>query len=190
MLAGVLLWRAASTFSTAGYGVSSSGPLAIATIGLAVVLLAFVLPRRVMPAAVTAAAAAVLLVFQGSLLAPGRPEPVEVVAAAIRAENRGAAVCACGAFARSLNFYTGSRVEIANVTEDYTDELRRFLENPARVLAAADARALERVETSLGRRFPRITEVTYLNTSVWQRGETLAYPDPALVQRVVLIANR
>jgi hypothetical protein len=162
----------------------------IFVIGLLTAVGALLLSRRAIIAATTIAAAAVVVLFATSFLAPGRPEPVEIIAGAVRAEGSNIAVCACGAFARSLNFYTHAPVEIANVTPDSTDELRRFLDRPDRVLAVVDWRALVRVEESLGTRFPRITEVLYVNTSVWQRGESLRRFDPADVQRVLLIANR
>jgi hypothetical protein len=59
------------------------------------------------------------------------------------------------------------------------------------VLAAVDASLLPDVERTLGRTFPRLVEVNYLDTSVWQRpGDALLEPDPSLVKRVVLISNK
>jgi hypothetical protein len=59
------------------------------------------------------------------------------------------------------------------------------------VLAAVDASLLPGVERTLGRTFPRLVEVAYLDTSIWQRpGDALLTPDPSLVKRVALISNK
>jgi len=123
-------------------------------------------------------------------MAPNRPEPVEVIAAAIRADGQGRDLCACGALGRSLPFYAGMRAVIADVNSEHTDELTFYLENSRPGLLVVDEQVLDQVERRLGRTFQRLTSVTYLNTSIWQRGESLLAPDPRRVQRVVLVRNR
>ena len=122
--------------------------------------------------------------------APAQQAFIEVVAAAIRANGDGRELCACGALGRSLPFYARRRAVIADVHMEYTDELVYYLETAAPHLVVADERVLEQVEHKLNRTFPRLTSVTYLNTGIWQRGESLLAPDPRHVQRVVLVRNR
>lgn len=187
---GVLLWRAVRVFGAAGATVSATGPMTMAAMGLAVAILALLMPRRIVAPAIAVAAAGALVVFNMTLMAPNRPEPVEVIAAAIRVDNQGWDVCACGALGRSLPFYAGTRAVIAEVNANYTDELVSYLEHQRPHLIVADERVLTLVEGRIGRRFPRMTSVTYLNTGIWQRGESLLAPDPSHVQTVVLVRNR
>lgn len=189
VLAAALLWRAASIFRAGGADVSVVGPQLMLVTGLAAVAALAVLPRPRLPWVVAAAAAVSLTVFAGTLLSPVRPEPAEVIGQRLRSEPADVLVCSCGAFARSLNFYAERPVVIANVSPEDPTELLSVLDSPGRALAAVDARTLAVIERD-GRRFPRLAEVTYLNSSVWQRGETLVRPDRSWVQRVVLIANR
>jgi hypothetical protein len=122
-----------------------------------------------------------------SIVTPGRPEPDEVIAAAVRAAGPVPAVCACGAFARSLDFYT----HLPTVIGASDDDIRTFLDQPDRVLAAVDAGALARIESTRPTAFPRLAEVSYVNTSVWQRpGDSLIHPDLRFLQRVILVSNR
>lgn len=185
-----LLWRAASLLVLPGTAPAVGGPMVMVTIGALATVVPFFVSRRIVPLTIAIAAAASLTVFEWSLLSPGRPEPVETMAQAIRQAGPELPLCACGALGRSLNFYTHNKVEIANVTSDSVEEARQFLETDRRVLAAVDSHALDNLERSLGRTFPRLAEVDYLNTFIWRRGDTLPDPDPSLVQRVVLISNR
>ena len=187
---GVLLWRAVNVYESGGLSLSTTGPITMAAIGAAATVLTLVVPRRLVPWSIACAAAGALVVFHLTLLAPHRPEPVEVIAAAIRTEGGGPDVCACGALGRSLPFYAGKRAVIADVHAEYTDELVYYLEIDAPHLVVADEGVLNQVEQKLGRTFPRLTSVTYLNTGIWQRGESLLAPDPRHVQRVVLVRNR
>jgi hypothetical protein len=188
---GGLLWRAVNVFTAAGApALSTAGPAIMVAVGLALVATVFFLPRRSVAAAVIIAAGAALTIYNNSVMSPSRPEPVEVVAASIRTHSADREVCACGALGRSLPFYAGTRAVIANVTSDYTAELIYYLENHIPRVLVVDARVLEVVERQLGRTFRRLHAITYLNTSVWQRGETLIAPDPLQVQRVVVIWNR
>ena len=187
---GALLWRAVGVYQSNGVTLSIAGPATMTMIGVALAAATLLLPRRVVPWAIAVAAGAALVVFNVTLLAPRRPEPVEVMAAAIRADGQGRDLCACGALGRSLPFYAGTRAVIADVNSEHTDELIYYLENSRPGLLVADERVLDQVERRLGRTFPRVMSVTYLNTSIWQRGESLLAPDPRHVQRIVLVRNR
>jgi hypothetical protein len=161
-----------------------TGPLAIIAAAVLIVAALWILPRPAVPAVIAVASAITVIALVRSVLMPGRPEPVEVIAAAVRDEGPVPRVCACGAFARSLNFYT----HLPTVVAATDPEVIGFLSSPDRVLAVVDSTVLASVEQAMARRFPRVTEVTYLNTGTWT--EVLATPDPAVVQRVILIRNR
>jgi 4-amino-4-deoxy-L-arabinose transferase-like glycosyltransferase len=190
VLLGALLWRAVTVYQSEGAMLSVAGPMIMTALGVVAAIAALLVPRRVVPWAIACAAAAALVVFHLTLLAPTRPEPVEIIAAAIRADGEGRGLCACGALGRSLPFYAGQRAIIADVHSGYTDELVYYLQANDPHLVVADERVLEQVERRLGRTFPRVTSVTYLNSGIWQRGESLLAPDPRHVQRVVLVRNR
>lgn len=186
--AGVLMLRAGPLLSAASASWSPAGPIVIIALGAVVVLWAVVGPRRWAPAALAGAAAAAVIVFETAVLAPGRPEPVEVLARTIRDHGGTSPVCACGALARSLTFYTQLKVYLAP-TDEGDAEVIDFLTTDRRLFAAVDAEVLARVEATLGRRFPRLTEVRYLSAGVRQQPGMLLDPDPALVQRIVLVAT-
>jgi 4-amino-4-deoxy-L-arabinose transferase-like glycosyltransferase len=189
-LLGALLWRAVNVYESAGATLSLVGPVSMTAIGGMLAVVTLIVPRRVVPLSTAVAAGAALAVFNVTLLAPARPEPVEVIAAAIRAEGHGREVCACGALGRSLPFYAGTRAVIADVNAEYTDELEYYLQINQPHLVVTDERVLAHVERRLGRTFPRLASVTYLNTGIWQRGESLLAPNPRHVQQVVLVRNR
>jgi hypothetical protein len=189
-LLGALLWRAVNVYESAGATLSLVGPVSMTAIGGMLAVVTLIVPRRVVPLSTAVAAGAALAVFNVTLLAPARPEPVEVIAAAIRAEGHGREVCACGALGRSLPFYAGTRAVIADVNAEYTDELEYYLQINQPHLVVTDEGVLAHVERRLGRTFPRLASVTYLNTGIWQRGESLLAPNPRHVQQVVLVRNR
>ncbi len=126
---GALLWRAVGVYVSGGVTLSPAGPATMTAIGVVLAAATLFLPRRVVPAAIALAAGAALVAFNVTLMAPSRPEPVETIAAAIRAEGQGRDLCACGALGRSLPFYAGMRAVIADVTSDHTDELTYYLDD-------------------------------------------------------------
>jgi 4-amino-4-deoxy-L-arabinose transferase-like glycosyltransferase len=186
---GGLMWRAGPVLEAAGGTWSGVGASVVVAAGVLVVLSVFVLPRRLIPALTAMGGAAALFVFEQTFIAPGRPEPVEVIAEAARNAGLSSSVCACGAFARSLNFYTHAPTAIVN-TDDEGEEVIGFLAAPERLLAVVDAKTLGVVERRLGRRLTRLREVSYLNTSLWQRPSFLVNPDRSAVQQVFLISSR
>jgi hypothetical protein len=183
------MWRAGPVLEAAGGTWSGVGASVVVAAGVLVVLSVFVLPRRLIPALTAMGGAAALFVFEQTFIAPGRPEPVEVIAEAARNAGLSSSVCACGAFARSLNFYTHAPTAIVN-TDDEGEEVIGFLAAPERLLAVVDAKTLGVVERRLGRRLTRLREVSYLNTSLWQRPSFLVNPDRSAVQQVFLISSR
>jgi hypothetical protein len=186
--AGVLMLRAGPLLAAASRDWSAAGPIAISASGAFVILWGLAGAPRWSPAVLAAASAAALMVFESSVLAPGRPEPVEVLARAIRAHGGTSPVCACGALARSLTFYTHLKTYLA-ATDEGDDEVADFLTSDRRLFAAVDAEVLARVEARLGRRFPRLIEVQYLSAGVRQQPAMLLDPDPGLLQRIVLVTT-
>jgi 4-amino-4-deoxy-L-arabinose transferase-like glycosyltransferase len=188
--AGLLLMRARPLLGAADPDWTAAGPIVIVLCGLGIAAAAWWLPRRMLPVIVALSAALAIVAFERTTLMPGRPEPVERIAALARAQNLPGPICACGAFARNLSFYSHVPTVVANTRE--TDaEVIAFLSRPDRVLAAVDSSVLTGVEEQMHRRFERLGEVTYLNTSIWsQRPATLLHPDRSALQRVVLVRNR
>ncbi len=187
--AGLLMLRAGPLLTAASPDWSPAGPVVIIIAGALVVVWALAGARRWSPAVVGAAAALAVMVFETAVLAPGRPEPVEVIARVVREQNGTSPVCACGALARSLTFYTELKTYLA-ATDQGDDDVKDFLTREERLFAAVDAHVLARVEADLGRRFPRLAEVRYLSGNVRQQPATLLNPDPGLVQHIVLVATR
>ena len=186
MLVGAYVLRARQMLTAADPGWSPAGPYVM--IGCGAVSIAAVLftPPRIALGTLTASAAATLLAIQASVLSLGRPEPVESVAAAVRAQGSNQTICTCGAFTRNLIFYAHTPTVVGETEAN----AQQFLEQPDRVLAVLDSSALNRIQQATGRRFPRLAEVSYLNTNAL-RVDDLLDPDPAgKLQRIVLVSNR
>jgi hypothetical protein len=185
-LLGGLVWRARPLLVGANPSWSHLEPGVMIGAGAVAMLAALVLAPRPAIAVLTVCAAMTVIAFESSVRVLGRPEPVEVVAAAARQAGPVPAICACGAFARSLTFYT----HVPTVIRATEDEVVDFLSSGDRVLAAIDSKMLAQVEARMGKSFPRLTEVTYLDSAAWQRVDSLRSPDPNRLQRVILISNR
>jgi 4-amino-4-deoxy-L-arabinose transferase-like glycosyltransferase len=188
---GILLVRARPLLEAAGGGLAWMGALAIVGAGAIVIAAAGFAPRRLLVPIMAICAAAALVLFDRTVAVSARPAPVEVVGAIVRAHPDVSAACACGAFGRSLNFYTHVKTVFAYDTERTDADVVAFLRRPEPALAAVDAALLPGVERTLGRPLTRLVEVDYLDTSIWQRpGDALLAPDPSLVRHVVLVSNR
>lgn len=185
LTAGLMLIRASAIVAAVTSEWSRTGPSILVAAGALTALLALVVRARRIPAVVACGAAVSLLAFETSVFATGRPEPVEVIAAAARAQGPVDAICACDAFARSLNFYTGVKTIGVGAPPE---EIAALLDRPVRVLAAMDSRLLARVEQRLGRTLPRFAEVRYLNAGPSRPGAIFA-PNPAEIQTVYLVSN-
>ena len=186
VLAGFLL-RAEPLFVTVPQAVTYG---AVALIAGAAAVLAWVSatkPWRRLPAVGTGCAVILLLAFQFGTLAGSRPEPVEDMAALVRAHRRGAEVIGTyQVFVRNLVFYTRTR-HVDVFDDEHAVELLR---SPGRVLLIVRAADLPRIEESAGVTVTRLGEVRYLNTSSI-RLRTLLWPAPDQnVERVLLVANK
>ena len=185
-LLGGLVWRARPLLVAANPSWTHIEPGLMIGAGVVAMIAALVLTRGHALTALVVCAAVTVIAFESSVRVLGRPEPVEVVAAVARRAGPVPAICACGAFARSLTFYT----HVPTVIGATEDEVVDFLSKDDRVLAAIDSKMLAQVETRMGKSFPRLTEVTYLDSAAWQRVDSLRSPDPKRLQRVILISNR
>jgi 4-amino-4-deoxy-L-arabinose transferase-like glycosyltransferase len=140
-----------------------------------------------LPRLTVLAAAALLLAVQFGALTGLRPEPVEQMAAAVRAhQTAGERVGPYGAFVRNLVFYTGVR------QEDLFDRAAvvRFLQSADRVLLVTPLHDVAGLETDAGVRTTELFRVTYLDTALL-RLDALVHPRPEQqLQTIVLVANR
>jgi 4-amino-4-deoxy-L-arabinose transferase-like glycosyltransferase len=164
--------------------------LAVAVIAACAAALAWVAASRSwhrLPTAMTACAAALLLSAQFGALAGVRPEPVEQMAALVRAHRRaGEPVGQYQAFVRNLVFYLGFKQ-----TELY-DERRalEFLDSPGRVLLVVSADDLPRLQAISGVHVRTLGSVRYLDPAS-VRLRTLIAPIPEEdLDTVLLVTNR
>ena len=182
-----LLFRARELFITVSPWLTSLA------VGLLVVSAAtfgeVVLSRRwrLLPATATATSAAFLLSLQFGALAGIRPEPVEQMAALVRAHRMAAEpVGEYQVFVRNLVFYLRFR------QVDLFDEGRAldFLNSPERVLLVVRAADLPRLEAISGITARQLGEVQYLDTANI-RLRTLLSPIPNQdLERILLVTNR
>jgi 4-amino-4-deoxy-L-arabinose transferase-like glycosyltransferase len=183
---GLLLFRAKPVLVAVNPSWSPIGAGVMVAAGVVIAAVALLAPRRAVPAVVVAGAAVTVMAFDVTVLRTTRPEPVEIIASAIRAQEPPDAVAVSGVFVRNLTFYTHTPVWVG----EYAENLAEILAQHGHVLAVTDSERLARVESSMQRRFPRLAEVTYLNPGFWQRpGAALLNPSRYL-QQVVLVSNR
>jgi 4-amino-4-deoxy-L-arabinose transferase-like glycosyltransferase len=166
--------------------------VACAAVGMAAggAALAVVAVRRAwsaLPLTAAAAATALLLGVQFSVLAPGRPAAVERMAAFVAAHRTaGEPIGSLHAFTRNLIFYThAAQVDLGDI-----EGARRFLATGTRVLVVMPERDLP--AASAGAPSPPVVlaRVRYLNTANL-RLRSLVNPDPSVeLETVVLVANR
>jgi hypothetical protein len=128
-----------------------------------------------------------LLAVQFGALAGLRPEPVEQMAAAVRAHRTaGERIGPYRTFTRNLVFYTDVRLE------ELADRAAvvRFLQSPDRVLLVISMDDLPELAREAGVRTIELFRVTYLDTAKL-RLDALVHPVPERqLQTVVLVANR
>lgn len=169
--------------SPAGVGAAA---VLIAASGLAVVLAAAAPHPRLLPAALAAASVVTTLSLQYSVLSRPGPEPVERMAALIRAAAPGDVPYGrYRVFVRNLLYYTG-RPHVELITPE---QLLAFLASPEPVLCVLPETDLERARAA-GAAAWELGRVDYLDTGRLTF-RTLLWPDPATdLQTVVLATNR
>ena len=158
----------------------------IALAGLGVVLAALSRHRRRLPAALAAAAVVTAVSLQYSFLSRPGPEPVERMAALVRAAGPDDVPYGrYRVFVRNLLYYVG-RPHVDLFTPD---QLRAFLASPEPVLCVLTDTDLEQARAE-GATAYELGRVAYLDTGRLQF-RTLLWPNPATdLQTVVLVTNR
>ena len=185
-LVGALVLRLAPMFRAADPGWSPAGPYLIIAAGGVTAIVSIFAPPKVTVGVITGAAAATLLALQARVFSPARPEPVEVIAAALRAHGSEPTVCTCGAFTRNLGFYSHRPTLVGELDE----HAQRILEQQNHTIVVVEREMLDRIEQASGRRYVRLAEVTYLNVAAL-RADDLVNTDPAgRLQQIVLVSNR
>lgn len=190
---GVILLLFGTALARAGVLLSAGPPasiriasMLIAIAGAAVVPAALFLRQRHLPAAVAVAAVVTTLGLQYSILSRAEPEPVERMAALVRAAGAGdTAYGRYGVFVRNLVYYTGRpHVELTTA-----EQLRAFLDSPEPVLCVLREADLELARAD-GAAAYELARVAYLDIGGLQL-LTVLRPDPAThLQTVVLVTNR
>jgi hypothetical protein len=152
--------------------------------------LAIVALRRewtALPLVTAAAATALLLGLQFSVLAPGRPAAVERMAAFVQAHRTaGEPLGSLHAFTRNLIFYTGlPQLDLVDL-----EGARRFLSSDGRVLAILPERDLADAAAGTATAPRVLARVRHLNTANLRLRSVLD-PDPGKeLETIVLVANR
>jgi hypothetical protein len=140
-----------------------------------------------LPLVSTAAATALLLGVQFSVLAPGRPAAVERMASFVAAHRTaGDQLGSLHAFTRNLIFYTGlKQLDLVDI-----EGARRFLASGGPVLAVLPERDLPAASAGAASPPRVLARVRHLNTANL-RLRSLLNPDPAIeLETIVLVSNR
>ena len=191
--AGVVLLLFGAAVGRAGILLGDGSPasiriaaLLIALSGLGVVLAAMSSRQRLLPAALAGASVVTALSLQYSVLSRPEPEPVERMAALVRAAASGDVPYGrYRVFVRNLVYYTG-RPHVELITPE---QLRAFLASPEPVLCVLPDTDLEQARAN-GATAYELGRVAYFDTGRLTL-RTLLWPDPATdLQTVVLATNR
>ncbi len=183
---GILVYRARSLL----VGVSGAAVLAgvggLLAAGGVIALVAVSRRQHRLPGAVVAAAVVSTLAVQYVVLSRPGPEPVQAMAALVRAAAPSSqSYGRYGVFVRNLVFYMKRpHVDLASV-----EQVAAFLRSNAPVLGVMTATDMERVRGD-GVTLHEVGRVSYLNTGNLRLG-TLLWPDPQThLQTIVLVSNR
>jgi 4-amino-4-deoxy-L-arabinose transferase-like glycosyltransferase len=187
VLSAALLYRLQPLLTETHALVLTTSALGMAAGGAALVVVALRGAWATLPLVTVAAAAALLLGAQYSVLAPGRPAAVERMAAFVTAHRSNAEpIGTYRAFTRNLVFYTRTR------QADLFDPVAvaQFLASPDRVLLVLPERDLPAVAAAAGVAPRTLARVRHLNTANL-RLRSLINPDPAAeLETIVLVTNR
>jgi hypothetical protein len=140
-----------------------------------------------LPVVLPVCAAITLLALESGTLSGRRPEPVEDMAALVRA-NRFAhePIGVHHVFVRNLIFYTGLQQD--DLFSD--DRATAFMRSRDRVLMVVRDTDLRRLEAAAGVTMTELGAVRYFNTAN-VKFRSLIFPDPERdIQRVLLVTNR
>jgi len=187
VLCAALLYRLQPLLAATPVAILATSVIGIAAGGAALAIVALRGAWTALPVAAAAAALTLLLGLQFSVLAPGRPDAVERMAALIAAHRTGGEpLGSLHAFTRNLIFYTGLKqldlVDVAGAS--------RFLAQDGRVLVVLLERDLATVSSVLPTPPRVLARVRHLNTANL-RLRSVLNPDPDQeLETVVLATNR
>ena len=186
VLFGVFVYRAQSLLAGVSGATVLTGVVLLVVSGLVVSVVAVSARQRLIPAAIVVASIVSTLSVQYVVLSRPGPEPVEEMAALLRAAGPPSVPYGrYRVFVRNLLFYTG-RPHVDLVSEE---QVRAFLGSTDPVLCVIGEADLQQVRAD-GIMAHELGRVTYLNTgSLAMR--TLMWPDPQTdLETVVLVTNR
>ena len=186
VLFGVFVYRAQSLLAGVSGATVLTGVGLMVVSGLGVSVVAVSSRQRLIPAAIVVAAIVSTLSVQYVVLSRPGPEPVEEMAALLRAAGPPSVPYGrYRVFVRNLVFYIG-RPHVDLVSEE---QVRAFLRSTDPVLCVIGEADLQQVRAD-GVMAHELGRVTYLNTgSLTMR--TLMWPDPQTeLETVVLVTNR
>jgi 4-amino-4-deoxy-L-arabinose transferase-like glycosyltransferase len=187
VVSAALLYRLQPLLIETSPMVLTTSALGMAAGGAALAVVALRGAWATLPLVTTAAAVALLLGVQFSVLAPGRPAAVERMAAFVTAHRPNAeALGAYRAFTRNLVFYT--RAKQADLFD--AAGAAQFLGSPDRVLLVLPERDLPAVAAAAHVEPRTLARVQHLNTANL-RLRSLLNPDPATeLETILLVTNR
>ena len=182
-----LLYRLQPLLVATPPAILATSVIGIAAGGAALAIVALRRAWAALPLAAAAAAVTLLLGLQFSVLAPGRPDAVERMAASVAAHRTaGQPLGSLHAFTRNLIFYTGLRqLDLVDVPG-----AARFLAQDGPVLVVLLERDLAAVSSALPTPPRVLARVRHLNTATLRLRSVLD-PDPDKeLETVVLATNR
>ena len=186
VLFGVLVYRAQSLLVDGAPATTLTAAVLLVLSGLGVSVVAVSSRQRLIPAALVVASVVFTVTVYYALLSRPGPEPVEQMAALIRAAGpEGVPYGRYRVFVRNLVFYTGRpHVDLAS-----EEQVRVFLESTEPVLCVIGEADLQHVRAN-GATAHELGRVAYLNTgNITIR--TLLWPDPKTeLETVVLVTNQ
>jgi 4-amino-4-deoxy-L-arabinose transferase-like glycosyltransferase len=184
--ASILLFRARPLFITAYPALSMAAMAALAACGAALAWVASAARWRLIPPVLAGASAVFMLAVQFGALSGIRPEPVEEIAALIRANRTDERIGEFQVFVRNLTFYTGvKQTELFN-----QPQAREFIASPEAVLLVVRERDLSQIEALTGTPITRLGSVRYLDTANIRLRNLLAPLPQQDIETIVLVRNR
>ncbi len=183
---GALVYRAQSLLTGVSAGAVLTGAVLLAVSGLGVSVVAVSARQRLIPGALAVAAVVATLSVHYVVLSRAGPEPVEEMAALVRAA--GPETVSYGryrVFVRNLVFYSGRpHVELTTA-----EQVLAFLGSTEPVLCVLGEADLEQARAD-GASAHELGRVTYFNTGNLNIG-TLLSPDPSTdLETVILVTNQ
>ena len=183
---GALVYRAQSLLTGVSAGAVLTGAVLLAVSGLGVSVVAVSARQRLIPGAIAVAAVIATLSVHYVVLSRAGPEPVEEMAALVRAAGpESVSYGRYRVFVRNLVFYSG-RPHVEMTT---AEQVLAFLGSTEPVLCVLGEADLARVRAD-GASAHELGRVTYFNTGNLNIG-TLLSPDPRTdLETVILVTNQ